>query len=64
MRSTIMVTAACLILAAGVGAWVATSTTHARVTSPVADTLDPSQMMTSVKNLPTSEFVDYTFVFV
>ena len=64
MRNTIIVTAACLILAAGVGAWVATSTTHARVTTPAADPLDPSQMMTSAKNLPTAEFVDYTFVFV
>jgi hypothetical protein len=63
MRNTIIVTATCLILAASVGAWVATSTTHARVTTPAADTLDPSQIMTSVKNLRTSEFVDYTFVF-
>ena len=63
MRNTIIVTAACLILAASVGGWVVTSTTHARVITPAADPLGPSQMMTSVKNLPTSEFVDYTFVF-
>ncbi len=63
MRNTIIVTAACAILAASVGAWVATSTTQARVTTPAGDTLDPSQMMTSAKNVPTEEFVDYTFVF-
>jgi len=63
MRNTIIVTAAGFILAAGVGAWVVTSTTQARVPIPAADPLDPLQMMTGVKNLPTSEFVDYTFVF-
>jgi hypothetical protein len=63
MRNTIIVTATCLILAASVGAWVATSTTQARVTTPAGDPLDSLQMMTSAKNLPTSEFVDYTFVF-
>ena len=62
MRNTIIVTATCLILAASVGGCV-TSTTQARVSTPAADPLDPSQMMTSVKNLPTPEFVDYTFVF-
>ena len=42
-----------------IGGW-ATSTSHARVATPA---LNPSQIMTSAKNLPTSEFVDYTFVF-
>ena len=63
MRNTIIVTAACLILAASVGTWVNTSTTQARVTTPAGHPLDPLQMMTSAKNLPTAEFVDYTFVF-
>jgi hypothetical protein len=63
MRNTIMVTATCLILAASVGAWVATSTTQARVSTPAGDPLDPLQMMTSAKTLPTAELVDYTFVF-
>jgi hypothetical protein len=62
MRKTSIVTAACLILAASVGGCI-TSTTHARVTTPAADPLDPSQMMTSAKNLPSAELVDYTFVF-
>jgi hypothetical protein len=57
-----IVTAACLALAAGVGAW-ATSTTQARVATPTADSVDPMQIMTSAKNLPTEELVDYTFVF-
>jgi hypothetical protein len=63
MRNTIIVTATCLILAASAGAWVATSTTQARVTTLAGDPLDPLQMMTSAKSLPTAEFVDYTFVF-
>ena len=62
MRNTIIVTAACLILAARVGGCI-TSTTHARVTTPAVDPLDPSRMMTSAKDLPSAEFVDYTFVF-
>ena len=31
--------------------------------TPAGDPLDPIQIMTSAKNLPTTEFVDYTFVF-
>jgi hypothetical protein len=58
MRNTIIVTAASLILAAGVGAWVVTSNFHARLTAPAANPLDPSQMMASAENLPTSKFVD------
>jgi hypothetical protein len=63
MRNTVIVTATCLILAASVGAWVATSTTQARVTTPAGNPPDPLQIMTGAKNLPTEEFVDYTFVF-
>jgi hypothetical protein len=61
-RNIIVVAAACLVLAVGVGGWV-TSTTQARVATPAGDPIDPSQIMTSAKNLPTTEFVDYTFVF-
>ena len=60
MRNIIVAAAAGLVLAASfIGGW-ATSTSHARVAAPA---LNPSQIMTSAKNLPTSEFVDYTFVF-
>jgi len=62
MRNITIVTAACLALAVGVGAW-ATSTTQARVATPAGDPLDPMQIMSSAKNLPTTEFEDYTFVF-
>jgi len=64
MRKVTIVTAACLILGASVGAWVVTSATQARVAIPAGHPLDPWQMMTSAKDLPTSNFVDYTFVFV
>jgi hypothetical protein len=52
-----------LVLAVSfIGGW-ATSTSHARVATPAGDPLNPSQIMTSAKNLPTEEFADYTFVF-
>ena len=60
MRNIIVATAAGLGLAVSfIGGW-ATSTSHARVATPA---VDPSQIMTSAKNLPTPEFVDYTFVY-
>jgi hypothetical protein len=60
MGNIIVATAAGLVLAVSfIGGW-ATSASHARVATPA---LNPSQIMTSAKNLPTSEFVDYTFVF-
>jgi len=64
MRKIIVVTAASLILAASVGVWVVGSATQARVAIPAGHPLDPSQMMTSAKDLPISNIVDYTFVFV
>jgi hypothetical protein len=56
--------AAALILA-GVGVWVASST-HARVDAPIdvrVDRIDPSQMMTRARDLPTEHYDDYSFVF-
>jgi hypothetical protein len=52
---------ATLILAA-VGGWVG-STTYARVRAPAGAMVDPSQLMMNAKDLPTTEFVDHTFVF-
>jgi hypothetical protein len=52
---------ATLILAA-VGGWVG-STTYARVHAPAGAMVDPSQLMMNAKDLPTTEFVDHTFVF-
>ena len=43
----------------GVGAW----DSQAGVAAPAGDRINPSQIMTSAKNLPTPEFVDYTFVY-
>ena len=53
--------AAALILA-GVTGWVG-SATYARVQAPVGAVVDPSLLMMNAKDLPTAEFVDYTFVF-
>jgi hypothetical protein len=63
MRKIITVTAARLIVAAGVGAWIVSSASQARVAMPAGPSLDPSQMMTIDRNLPALNFVDYTFVF-
>jgi hypothetical protein len=52
------------VILAGIGAWVAT-TTQARVVAPIGATaaIDPIQLMINAKELPTEEFVDYSFVF-
>ena len=64
MRNIIVATAACLALAVSfIGGWATTSTSHARVAATAGDPLNPYQIMTSAENLPTPEFVDYTFVF-
>ena len=60
MRNIILATATGLVLAVSfIGGW-ATSTSQARV---AGDSINPMQIMTSAKNLPTPEFVDYTFVY-
>jgi len=59
----LLILAALLVLTGGVGGWV-TSTTQARVEPPApAETIDPSQMMKSARDLPAGVFTDYTFVF-
>ena len=64
MRNIILATATGLVLAVSfIGGW-ATSTSQARVATLAGDPINPSQIMTTnAKNLPTEEFVDYTFVF-
>jgi hypothetical protein len=54
------VSAAALILAC-IAAW-AVSDTQARVASPT-DQIDPFKVMTSIKQLPTAHFADYSLVF-
>ncbi len=62
-RISLLATATVLILA-GLGGWVA-STTHARVEAAVAaGGIDPSQITMNARDLPTEEFADYTFVFI
>lgn len=52
-----------LILAAGFGGWVA-STTQARVTASAnGSRIDPLQMMTTMRDMPTDRYVDYSLVY-
>jgi hypothetical protein len=64
MRKIGLLAVAAALTLAGVGAWVAT-TTQARVIAPIGvkATIDPLQMMTNARGLPTEEFIDYSFVF-
>ena len=59
MRKISLLAVAAALVLAGVGTW-ATSTPH---DATVGASVDPSQMMINPKELPTVEFVDYTFVF-
>ena len=63
MRKTITFSAAiaAAMIVTGFGMWAA-SPTNARVPSPGAG-LESFQLMTNAKDLPSVEFVDYTFVF-
>jgi hypothetical protein len=54
--------AAAAAITTGFGVWVA-APSNARVPSTVA-VIEPVQVMTNAKALPTEEFTDYTFVFV
>ena len=63
MRKISLLAVAAVLILAGVGGWVA-STTHARVESPIAaEGVDPTRITMSAHDLPTEEFVDYTFEF-
>jgi len=53
---------AATLIATGLGVW-ATSPTNARVPS-TGHGIDPHQMMMNASAIPTTEFVDYSFVFV
>ena len=64
MRKISLYVIAAFLILAGAAGWIA-STTQARVEAPaLAGTVDPLQItMNDVRNLPTEEFEDYTFVF-
>ena len=50
------------LTAAGLGVWAASST-NARIAPSIGQGIEPLQLMMTAKELPTIEFVDYTFVF-
>ena len=62
MRKTTLFAVAATLIVAGVGVWAA-STATARVAPSTGDGIEPFQLMMNAKELPTVEFVDYTFVF-
>ena len=50
------------LIAIGFGVWAA-SPTQAPVSPSLGQGIEPLQMMVNAKEMPTVEFVDYTFVF-
>jgi hypothetical protein len=63
MRKIKLFAVAATLIVAGFGVWTASST-NARVVVPsVGQGVEPFQFMKNAKELPTVEFVDYTFVF-
>jgi hypothetical protein len=50
------------LIASGAGVW-AYAPTNAPVTPSIGQGIDAHQLMVTARELPTVEFVDYTFVF-
>jgi len=50
------------LIASGFAVW-ASAPTNAPVTPSIGQGIEPLQLMVTAKDLPTVEFVDYTFVF-
>jgi hypothetical protein len=63
MRKISLFAVAIAIVAAGALGVRAAVPTNARVTPSMSQGIEPLQLMTNSKGLPTAEFVDYTFVF-
>jgi hypothetical protein len=63
MRKISLFAVAAAFIVAGVGVWVASTTTTARVAPSTGDGIEPFQLMMNAKELPKVQFVDYTFVF-
>ncbi|TMJ79198.1 MAG: hypothetical protein E6G76_28805 [Alphaproteobacteria bacterium] len=61
-KTTLAAVAAAALIATGFGVW-ATSPTSALVPS-TGQGIDPHQMMMNASAMPTTEFADYSFVFV
>ena len=62
MRNTAMFGFAPALIAIGFGVWAA-SPANAPASPSIVQGIEPLQMMMNAKELPTVEFVDYTFVF-
>jgi hypothetical protein len=62
MRKTSVFAVAAAVVATGLGVWAA-STTNARVAPSMGDGIEAFHLMMIAMDLPTAEFVDYTFVF-
>jgi hypothetical protein len=65
MRKIGLIAVAAALTLVGVGGWMewAIKDTQARLATPAFDPVDPTQLTTNAKDLPTAEFVDYTLVF-
>ena len=61
-KTTLSAVAGALIATVCFGVWAATPT-HAPASPVTRQGIEPLQMMVNAKELPTTEFVDYTFVF-
>jgi hypothetical protein len=59
MRKISMFAAALVLIA--VGAWAVATTPRVVASTPVG--IDPFQMMTDAKDLPTAHYVDYSLIF-
>ena len=62
MRNTALFAFSPALIAIGFGVWAA-SPAKAPVSLAIVQGIDPLQMMVNAKEMPTVEFVDYTFVF-
>jgi hypothetical protein len=61
-KISLFAVAIAIVAAGALGVWAA-APTNARVTPSMSQGIEPLQLMTNSKGLPTAEFVDYTFVF-
>ena len=61
-KSGLFAASVAVLIVACIAGW-AVSDTQARVAMPAMVQLDPLKMMTSVKQLPSEGFADYSFVF-
>ena len=62
MRKISLGAVAAALMATGFGVW-AVSTTNAHVAPSTGQGIEPFRLMINAKELPSVQFVDYTFVF-